>query len=124
MGIQKHFGPEDEDRRRLPTGTHFLSNPLTSDRLLEIIRRAQLRRTSPVPQRWIDWHVPPRAPAPALPQLVGSIQLSIKSISWLTRPKIDATASQTRLESAKIRKSNIILQHTTPRGPNSVMTET
>ncbi len=54
MGIQKHFGPEDEDLRRLPTGTHFRSKPFTSDRLLKIIRLAQLRRTSPVRQRWID----------------------------------------------------------------------
>ena len=54
MGIQKHFEPEDEDQRRLPTGIHFLSNPFTSDRLLQIIRLAQLQRTSPVRQRWID----------------------------------------------------------------------
>jgi hypothetical protein len=54
MGIQKHFEPEDEDWRRLPTGTQLLSKPFTSDRRLKIIRLAQLQRTSPVPQRGID----------------------------------------------------------------------
>jgi hypothetical protein len=63
----------------------------------------------------------PRAGSTAAHQ----IEIIINSINWLTfSPKDRYQAFTDKIEGAKIRKSNIILRHTTPRGPNSVPTET